>query len=156
MLEVRLLGCFEITQGQKTVNLNSRAAQSLFAFLILNAGTAYRREKLAGQLWADSTEDSARDYLRHALWRLRKALHPVSASSGLQANDLTISFDAASDYWLDVKALRDVDENGSSAGLMEALEAYKGELLPGFYDEWVVQERGELQELFERKAAALL
>src|SRR5512143_64287 len=138
MLEVRLLGRFEIKHGQKTVALNSRAAQSLFAFLILNAGTAYRREKLAGQLWANATEESARDYLRHALWRIRKALQPASASRYLKANDLTISFEAASEHWLDAKILRDVDAGGPIAVLMEALEEYRGELLPGFYDEWVV------------------
>ena len=73
-LEVRLLGGFSIQAGKKSLNLPSRAAQSLFAYLILNAGTSYRREKLAGMLWPDSTEESARDYLRHALWRIRKLL----------------------------------------------------------------------------------
>ena len=73
-LEVRLLGTFRVKSGTKIVALTSRPAQSLFAYLILNAGTSYRREKLAGQLWPDSTEESARDYLRHALWRIRKSL----------------------------------------------------------------------------------
>ncbi len=44
MLEVRLLGSFQIKCGRKAVEIASRPAQSLFAYLILNAGTAYRRE----------------------------------------------------------------------------------------------------------------
>jgi DNA-binding SARP family transcriptional activator len=74
MLEVRLLGTFEVKYKNKTVNISSRPAQSLFAYLILSAGTPHRREKLAGMLWPDSLEETARDNLRHALWRVRKAL----------------------------------------------------------------------------------
>ncbi len=74
MLEVRLLGKFEIKRDGKPVAISSRPAQSLFAYLILSAGTAHRREKLAGMLWPDSLEETARDNLRHALWRVRKVL----------------------------------------------------------------------------------
>ena len=123
MLEVRLLGAFHIKSGKKIVTLASRPAQSLLAFLILNAGISYRREKLAGLLWPDATEESARDYLRHALWRIRKALQEASSATYLRADDLTIAFDASSDYWLDVRALRDVDENGPAEVLMDALLA---------------------------------
>jgi predicted ATPase/DNA-binding SARP family transcriptional activator len=156
MLEVRLLGAFHIKSGKKIVTLASRPAQSLFAFLILNAGTSYRREKLAGLLWPDSTEESARDYLRHALWRIRKALQEASSAKYLMADDLTIGFDASSDYWLDAAVLRDVNEAGPVEALMDALSAYRGELLPGFYDEWVVLEREQLQSVYEREAACLL
>src|SRR5512141_736288 len=156
MLEVRLLGTFDIKCGKKVVGLASRPAQSLFAFLVLNAGTAYRREKLAGQLWPESTEESARDYLRHALWRIRTALQAASAGSYLQSDDLTIAFNGASDYWLDAAALRDAKETGPVDQLAQALSGYAGELLPGFYDEWAVLEREHLQAVYERKVGCLL
>src|SRR5512135_754634 len=120
MLEVRLLGNFDVKQGKKTVSIPSRQAQSLFAFLILNAGTAYRREKLAGQLWPDSTEETARDYLRHALWQIRKALQPISASNYIQANDLTVTFNTSSKYSLDTDALQKADESGPIDQLADA------------------------------------
>lgn len=45
---------------------------------------------------------------------------------------------------------------GSTAGeLMAALSAYRGELLPGFYDEWVFVERERLHGLFEARMARL-
>src|SRR5512142_897814 len=124
MLEVRLLGGFQIQCGKKTVEIASRPAQSLFAYLVLNAGTAYRREKLAGQLWPDSTEEQARDYLRHALWRIRKALQAASAATYLLADDLTIAFDGSSDYWLDAAALRNISEKAASDELITVLSAY--------------------------------
>ncbi len=53
MLEVHLLGSFEITYRKEIVAILSRPAQSLFAYLILSAGTSHRREKLAGLLWPE-------------------------------------------------------------------------------------------------------
>ncbi|MGE5073173.1 MAG: tetratricopeptide repeat protein [Anaerolineae bacterium] len=156
MLEVRLLGTFDIKCGKKVISLASRPAQSLFAFLILNAGTAYRREKLAGQLWPDSTEEQARDYLRHALWRVRKALQAASAVSYLKADDLTISFDAMSDYWLDAAALQVLGADAPTETMAAVLGDYRGELLPGFYDEWAVLEREHLQALYEQRMSRLL
>jgi len=61
MLEVRLLGAFDIKYKNKPITISSRPAQSLFAYLILNDETAHRREKLAGMLWPDSLEETARD-----------------------------------------------------------------------------------------------
>jgi DNA-binding SARP family transcriptional activator len=67
MLEIRVLGQFELRLDNETVVLHSRPAQSLLAYLALSAGTAHRREKLAGLLWPDSDDDNARNSLRHAL-----------------------------------------------------------------------------------------
>src|SRR5512143_2645965 len=153
MLEVRLLGGFEVTAGKKIIGLPSRSAQSLFAFLVLNPGTAHRREKLAGLLWPDTTEEHARVNLRHALWRIRKALQSASSAAYLQSDDLILAFNSSSDHWLDTEVVREADEAGPAPALMEALSAYKGELLPGFYDEWVVLEREHIQRAYERKVA---
>src|SRR5678809_752042 len=111
MLEVRFLRSFEIRYDKKLINISSRPAQALFAYLILSAGTSHRREKLAGLLWPDSLEETARDNLRHALWRIRKALPPGLTIGYLLADDLTIAFDAASEYWLDTAELEKVSEN---------------------------------------------
>ena len=129
---------------------------SFLIVLVLNAGTSNRREKLAGLLWPDATEESARDYLRHALWRIRKALQEASSAIYLKADDLAIEFDATADYWLDASAMRDVEERGPAEVLIDVLSNYRGELLPGFYDEWVVLEREQMQATYERKVACLL
>src|ERR1041385_4531249 len=99
MLEVHLLGTFSVRHKNHQINIASRPAQSLFAYLILTDGTAHRRERLAGMLWPDSLEETARDNLRHALWRMRKALETASATGFLQVDDLTIKFESSSDYW---------------------------------------------------------
>jgi predicted ATPase/DNA-binding SARP family transcriptional activator len=156
MLEIRLLGTFEVKYKKKIIGITSRPAQSLFAYLILNAETSHRREKLAGLLWPDSLEETARDNLRHALWRVRKALDSASSTRFLHADDLTIKFEASSDYGLDTAELEKMGEDASADDLAAILSAYQGELLPGFYDEWVVLEREHLQSVFEHHMARLM
>jgi len=156
MLDIRLLGKFEILDGGKPVAITSRPAQSLFAYLILSAGTAHRREKLAGMLWPDSLEETARDNLRHALWRVRKALPSGIKAEYLLTDDLTISFNASAEYWLDASQLEKLSENSSADELMGVLSEYQGELLPGFYDEWVVLEREHLYSIFENHMTRLM
>jgi predicted ATPase/DNA-binding SARP family transcriptional activator len=156
MLKVRLLGKFEVRRGGKSILIASRSAQSLFAYLILSAGISHRREKLAGLLWPDSLEETARDNLRHALWRVRKAFPVKLASEYLLADDLTIAFNASADYWLDAASLEKLNESTSADELIAVLSEYQGELLPGFYDEWVVLEREHLYSIFERHMARLM
>jgi non-specific serine/threonine protein kinase len=156
MLEVSLIGKFEVKYDDKPVTVSSRAAQSLFAYLILNAGTAHRREKLAGVIWPDIAEEKARAYLRHELWRIRKALPSKSKVDYLFADDMNISFNSSAKHWLDVTTLKNLGEAASIEELIAALSTYQGELLPGFYEDWIVLEREHLQALYEQKMARLL
>jgi predicted ATPase/DNA-binding SARP family transcriptional activator len=156
MLEVRLIGKFDIQFDGKSVVLSSRAAQSLFAYLVLTAGTLHRREKLAGMLWPEESEQKARTYLRNELWRIRKALAQTSNAEYLLADNLTVGFNKPSAYWLDLAAFKNLSDTASAEELIEALSSYQGELLPGFYEDWVVLEREHLQVLFEQNIACLL
>jgi predicted ATPase/DNA-binding SARP family transcriptional activator len=156
MLEIRLIGTFNIISDGKPVIISSRAAQSLFAYLILSAGTLHRREKLAGMFWPDATEEKARAYLRHEIWRIRKALSTKSRANYLFADDINISFSAAAEHWLDVTTLKNISENATAEELMNALSVFDGELLPGFYEDWIVLEREHLQAIYEQKIAGLL
>jgi DNA-binding SARP family transcriptional activator len=149
MLEVRVLGQFEVRLEGKPVEIPSRPAQSLLAYLMLTAGIAHRREKLAGMFWPDAAETNARGYLRQTLWRVRKAVE-VGRSVYVAADDLSLSFLPTSDYWLDAHTLeRDGD-------LAACVSVYHGDLLPGFYDDWVTLERERLRAIFERKMEGLL
>ncbi len=156
MLEVRLLGGFDVTLGGRPMSIASRPAQSLFAYLIVNAGTSHRREKLAGLLWPDSLEGTARDNLRHTLWKIRKALPQKNKVEYLLTDDIAIAFNASADYWLDAAELQKVDVNAPADELMSVLSNYRGELLPGFYAEWAVLEREHLNSVYEKKMARLM
>jgi WD40 repeat protein/DNA-binding SARP family transcriptional activator/ABC-type branched-subunit amino acid transport system substrate-binding protein len=155
MLEIRLLGGFELRREGTPLLLPSRPAQSLLAYLALSASTAHRREKLAGLLWPDADDDNARSNLRHALWRIRKTIEPdQSAAPYLLTDDLAVTFNAGANYQLDTTIL--ARTSGSVKDEMEAVAAYRGELLPGFYDDWVTLERERLEALFQHKMQRLI
>jgi predicted ATPase/DNA-binding SARP family transcriptional activator/tetratricopeptide (TPR) repeat protein len=156
MLEARLIGKFDIQYDGKPVIISSRTAQSLFAYLILTSGTLHRREKLAGIFWPDESEQKARAYLRNELWRIRKALAHTSKVEYLLADNLTFGFNQSSAYWLDVEGLKNLSNTASTEELIQSLSDYQGELLPGFYEDWVVLEREHLHVLFEQKITCLL
>lgn len=156
MLEVKLLGQFEVILDGKHITIPTRNAQSLFAYLILSSGNTHRRERLAGLLWPDSSEENARSNLRHELWRLRKALLSQGDAYFL-TDDLTIAFNPHSQFSLDVHILENAPlEGGSADELIQALDVYHDDLLPGFYEEWVFVERQRLNALFEARIARLL
>jgi class 3 adenylate cyclase len=130
--------------------------QSLFAYLTLTAGTPHRREKLAGLFWPDTSDDAARKYLRQELWRIRKALtaQQNDAEQYLLADEFTIVFNRSAEYWLDVAQLERPDLDLES--LTSNLILYQGELLPGFYENWIVLERERIQSIFDSKMGQLL
>lgn len=155
MLQVRLIGQFDVRADGKPVNIPSRAAQSLLAFLVVHRDTIHRREKLAGIFWPDTTDETARKNLRQELWRIRKALAVApAADSYLVAEEFTLTFNRDADYWLDLAALETPQTDLDA--LIANLSLYQGELLPGFYDDWVVLERERVQAIFENKMAQLL
>lgn len=156
MLEVRLIGAFEIKCDGKPATISSRAGQSLFAYLILNGDTPHRREKLAGMFWPDVADKQARAYLRYELWRIRKALTAKSNVDFLITDNINISFHLSADDWLDVAQLKNLSEDASIDELINALSVFQGELLPGFYEDWITVEREHLQSLYEQRITRLL
>jgi hypothetical protein len=68
MLEVRLLGKFDVRFDDALVKIPSRSEQSLFAFLILHARAAFRREH----------------FMPYPLWYCQKLIRRIS--SGLSSS----------------------------------------------------------------------
>lgn len=145
-LEIKLLGGFSVAKDGVTLNIGSRAAQALLAYLALTAGSRHRRERLTALLWPDASDESARQNLRNALWALRKAV----GEGYLLADKISVGFDPHADYVLDAATLSD------GVDLEAAVAAYDGELLPGFYEEWVLLDRERLRAEFDRQAALLV
>lgn len=159
MLEVRLLGQFTVNLDGVPIQINSRPAQSLLAYLLIHAGRAVRREKLAGLFWPDASDENARNNLRQALWRVRKSLDANGNPDSplLLVDDITVAVNASSEYRLDVIELETpIHEDTPLPRLIEIVSLYEGELLPGFYDDWAVLERERLGAIFEARMGALI
>jgi DNA-binding SARP family transcriptional activator len=144
MLEVRLLGPFELRADATPVVLASTRAQSLLAYLALRHGAPQRRDRVAFLLWPESTGQQARTNLRHVLHTLRGAI--PHADRHLRATAQTLALhDVSTDVQAFDAALADKDDAA-------AANLYRGDLLDGWYDDWVAAEREEYRR---RMMAAL-
>ncbi|MCB0214341.1 MAG: AAA family ATPase, partial [Anaerolineae bacterium] len=153
MLEVQLLGKFAAKLDDQHLDIPSRPAQALLAYLILNTHKSFRREKLAGLLWPESDEPDARNNLRQTLWRLRKLL----GDEFFLADKVSVGFNAEADYRLDADQLQTyIDDNISIETLIQVVAVYEDKLLPGFYDSWVTLEQERLQAVYEDRMQLLL
>jgi DNA-binding SARP family transcriptional activator len=142
-LQVRLLGELDLRVGGRTLPpLDSGRAVSLLAFLLLNREAPQSRQRLAFLLWPDSTEAQARTNLRHVLHNLRHSLPEIDRY--LDSSARTLRWRPDMPFRLDVA---DFERALASGDDEAAVAAYRGDLLEGTYDEWVLEERERLREL---------
>src|ERR671931_763660 len=146
---VRLLGALEVEVEGEQVALPPGKPRSLFAWLALHRGLHARRE-LAGRLWPDVLDSSARASLRSALWALRSALGP--AAPQLEATRERVGLTAA--VQTDLGEFR---RRLAAGDLTGAVDLCRGRLLSDLDDEWVLETRleheRELSAVFAELAA---
>ena len=147
--QVRLLGGFEIDDGRhRHTRLRSRAAMLLLARVALAPARDHAREELASLLWPDADAAACRARLRQTLSLLKAVLEPPGAAPVLLADRRVLRV-APGALWCDALAFEHAARQG---GRERALALYRGELLPGLYDEWVLDERQRLANVHERLA----
>jgi DNA-binding SARP family transcriptional activator len=158
-LEIFFLGQFKIEFEGKPIRIQSRSAQSLIAILVLNPEISFRREALSGMLWPDSTESNARRYLRQALWRIRRSIEDAGLDpcAVLVVDDISLQFKKPEIFWMDAEKLVDqLPEEISIDALERIVNLYRGDFLPGFYDDWVLTERHRIENAFNEKIDLLI
>jgi DNA-binding SARP family transcriptional activator len=153
-LNIKLLGGFAITCDDRPVSsLTSLRSQALLAYLLLHHDAPQPRQRLAFDLWADSSDTQARTNLRKELSYLRRDLpqadtHLIIASKTLQWSPLsTFSLDVLT-FEQAIKTATDPACPNPQSHLEQAIELYRGELLPSCEDEWIGSERDRLQQLY--------
>src|SRR5437762_3461978 len=72
-LAISVFGGIGISFGREELRFPNRKARALLAYLALNETGHERRERLAGLLWPDTSEQNARASLRQVLLDLREA-----------------------------------------------------------------------------------
>ncbi|SHG35104.1 DNA-binding transcriptional activator of the SARP family [Desulfacinum infernum DSM 9756] len=162
-LSVHLFGGFRADRGMPPQPLHlTRTAQHLFAYLLLHRRRPHPREVLAGTLWGETDDEKGRACLNTALWRLRKVLEPPPVPRGtflLTTSSGEVGLNPDAPLTLDVAAfeenLRGVSawseatpDPWETSRVEKALTLYQGELLAGFYEDWILEERERLHCLY--------
>jgi len=159
-LSISLFGRMRLWFKEPNVEIAlSRLLQKLLAYLLINRSQFLKREVLTGLFWGDQSELKARNCLNTTLWRLRAAIEIGNISKGTYLMTMStgeIGFNTESDHWLDVAAFEEktseilnIPVNNMAAfeaiRLEHTLQLYSGELLQGYYSDWILTERERLQ-----------
>jgi len=134
-LALTLLGPFEATlDGEPITGFESNKVRALLAYLAVEADRIHPREALAGLLWPDWPERSARANLRYALSNLRQAIGDRDAEPPfLHITRSTLQINVDSNVTCDVWHLAGgvADDAGVDA-LKQSVSLYRGPFLEGF------------------------
>jgi DNA-binding SARP family transcriptional activator len=173
-IHVRLLGPLSVmVDGQPLTQFYSDKVRALLAYLAVENGRPHRREALAGLLWPDYPESSARASLSQALFAMRKACSmglpdgSPESSPRLTITRDTIQLDLAETGQVDAAMLERLVEgcrrrahtdpqmcSDCAESWRQAASLYCGEFLKGFsladcpdFEEWLLLRRERYRQL---------
>jgi len=169
-LDISLFGQFQVIlhdshHGSRPATFKTDLARALLAYLAVENQKSHRRSSLAGLLWPEQPEDSARHNLRQTLLYLRKSIHDVEMGPFLRINRQEIQFETNSSYHIDVSDfyanIQAVENHHHTyptnclacmKRLEEAVEIYQGDFLENLFlessalfEEWAMLERETLR-----------
>ncbi len=160
-LRAYLFGNFAIWRGDVLMELpKSARARALLAYLLLNREQAHARAVLSGRFWPDTPESKARRFLSTALWYIRSTLPEIVCTHG----DVIQALPGAA-LWIDVEVFANAARPHLAAqtltpealsDLRRAVALYSGDLLAGFYEDWVMEEQERLKTLYHRTLEHLI
>lgn len=138
-LVIQVLRAFELLRDGQRAEVPT-SVQRLLALLALR-GRSQRRQTVAGVLWADTSDERAAANLRTTLWRARRIDEGLIHT---RADYLELGPDVVIDL-TDAHRRADDASTVGSAGRRDDLRV--NELLPEWYDDWVLIERERLRQM---------
>lgn len=157
-LHIQLLGDFRLILDDKFLTTVVQARmQCLLAYLLLHRDTPVPRKRIAFLFWPETAEHQAQTNLRQLLYRIRRAL--PESDQYLQIETKTVQWRPDAFYILDVAdfehdlsqatiAANEGHSTSERTALESAIHHYAGDLLAGYYDEWILPERERLSQAF--------
>lgn len=162
---ISLLGGLQVRQGtQVWTKFRRNKEASLLAYLAFHRETAHARGDLIARFWPDQPDRHKQlNSLNVSLTSLRKRVQPFSASIEelLVTEDNRVSLNPrvvtdVSEFDLLLKPTSQAQPEIVIARLTDAVELYRGELLPGFNEEWDAWVEPARTMLGEQYATALV
>jgi DNA-binding SARP family transcriptional activator len=155
---IQLLGELRAGRGDQVVTrFRTRKTGELLAYLAYHRQRTHPRELLIDLLWPECDPDAGRHNLSVALSWLRGelGLPDVLGDVVFVADRYTVGLNPAwvttdvADFETALQAAAEQREDASRAALLaRAVELYRGDLLPGYYEDWIFPEQQRLEELF--------
>jgi SARP family transcriptional regulator, regulator of embCAB operon len=148
--QLNLFQCWQLWQGQTEVQVAWRQQRVITALAI--SGPRPRRY-LSGLLWPDSTEARAMESLRVSLHLISHQIPGLLVSGG---SVLSLRDGVKVDLHQLLEHVKTCEQSPSDSAEATCLARLRGaELLPGWYEDWVVLEQHRLRNIRMRALAVL-
>ena len=135
LVEIRLLGPFEVFAGGKPADVGGSKRQALLAMLALRHGRTAGVDALIDGLWGDELPAAPRNALHHHIGRLRAALGEesiVGSADGYALKAVHVDAVRFEELLAETRsALRDGDIPGGADAVASALALWRGPALEG-------------------------
>jgi DNA-binding SARP family transcriptional activator len=152
---ITLFGGLRAQRGEQvTTRFRTQKTASLLAYLAYFLPRSHAREVLIELLWPEGSLESGRHNLSVALSSLRQQLEPAGIPDGgvLVTERFSVHLHPSA-VTTDVSEFEEAMRSATGADsteervdwLIRAVEQYRGELLPGFYDDWISVEQHRLR-----------
>ncbi|HLK60061.1 MAG TPA: tetratricopeptide repeat protein [Chthonomonadaceae bacterium] len=163
---IQLLGGLQVLQGERSITrFRTQKGGVLLAYLAFYLQQAHPREVLIEMLWPECEPSVGRQRLSLALSSLRRQLEPpgVPAGAVIQANRFSVQLnyeaiatDVGEFHTALQSAARTESANEREQLLITAIDLYRNRLLPGVYEDWVLQEQQHLADLYYQAVSQLV
>ncbi|HZT43024.1 MAG TPA: SBBP repeat-containing protein [Chthonomonadaceae bacterium] len=155
---IEMLGGLQvIREGQEPLVFSPQQSSALLAYLALHFQKNHTREELIERLWSDEEAGDVQKKLRRSLYLLRQRFEqpPFEQADLLLTTSKTLGLDANL-VSTDVQDFKDALSAAASTNdlslrqqyLARAVGLYRGDLLPGFYQDCFLSERNRLSDLY--------
>ena len=135
LLEIRLLGPFEVFSGGAPADVGGPKRQALLTMLALRQGRLVDVDALVDGLWGEELPSAPRNALHHHVARLRATLGEKSiagSSDGYALKNATVDAVRFEALLADTRAaLRDGDVPAAADAVASALALWRGPALQG-------------------------
>jgi DNA-binding SARP family transcriptional activator/tetratricopeptide (TPR) repeat protein len=147
-ISIRLLGNFGISRAEIPLAVTAPPKTvPLLSYLLLHREAPLARERLGAIFWPDDLDDEARGKVRRHLYLISKLLPaPDPRTPWLVVTRATVRWNPEAPLDLDVDRFERA--SASDATLEDAVALYGGDLLDGYYDDFIFALRERLRERY--------
>ena len=155
---VEMLGGLRAVVGDREIaRFRTQKGGGLLAYLAYHLDRPHPREVLIELLWPWSSPAAGRHSLSVELSALRRQLEPPGVPTGavIQADRTSVGLNSdavgtdVGEFEAALAAAQTArDDPEGTQSLVEAVEAYHGPLLPGYYQDWILPEQDRLADLY--------
>src|SRR6185437_11224482 len=135
LLEIRLLGPFEVLAGGTPADVGGSKRQALLAMLALRHGRVIGVDGLVDGLWGEELPAAPRNALHHHIARLRAALGVesiIGSTDGYALKDARVDAVRFEELLAETRAaLRDGDVSAAADAVASELALWRGPALQG-------------------------